>query len=329
VFTIAPSAVMPYMTGETDKVEKALFLRRFGVPFWALAYVFGRDEQYWYRLEGQIGRYDIVGTTVKDPDKLPEHLLADEKHTRFNGDKAYIATTVGEECVLGAAVALQADEPALTEAYGRFQTEAQRLNPEYQPKTVNTDGWQATKNAWRALFPLIVIIECFLHAFLNIRKRCTRKLQDLYPDIQQYVWDVYHAADPDQFWERVATLKNWAAENVTGAAKEAIDKLCAKADRFVLAFDYPEAHRTSNMVDRHMDPLDRWLFSARYFHGHWHSAERHVRAWAILHNFWPYCPRAKIGETYQSPAHRLNKQQYHDNWLHNLLISTSMAGVER
>ena len=175
VFTIAPSAVMPYMTGETDKVEKALFLRRFGVPFWALAYVFGRDEQYWYRLEGQIGRYDIVGTTVKDPDKLPEHLLADEKHTRFNGDKAYIATTVGEECVLGAAVALQADEPALTEAYGRFKTEAQRLNPEYQPKTVNTDGWQATKNAWRALFPLIVIIECFLHAFLNIRKRCTRQ----------------------------------------------------------------------------------------------------------------------------------------------------------
>ncbi|NBD34488.1 MAG: hypothetical protein GVY30_00650 [Chloroflexi bacterium] len=86
-FTIAPSAVLPYMTGETDEVEKALFLRRFGVPFWALAYVFGRDEQYWYRLEGQMGRYDIVGT-VKDAAQLPEHLLADEKHTRFNGDKA-------------------------------------------------------------------------------------------------------------------------------------------------------------------------------------------------------------------------------------------------
>ena len=36
VFTIAPSAVMPYMTGYTDEVEKPLFLRRFGVPFWAL-----------------------------------------------------------------------------------------------------------------------------------------------------------------------------------------------------------------------------------------------------------------------------------------------------
>ncbi|MFQ5409072.1 MAG: hypothetical protein ACE5FI_11720, partial [Anaerolineales bacterium] len=38
VFTIAPSGVLPYMTGYTDDVEKALFLRRFGVPFWGLTY---------------------------------------------------------------------------------------------------------------------------------------------------------------------------------------------------------------------------------------------------------------------------------------------------
>jgi len=36
------------------------------------------------------------------------------------GDKVYIATTVGEEYVLGTEVALQANEPALTEAYGRY-----------------------------------------------------------------------------------------------------------------------------------------------------------------------------------------------------------------
>jgi len=36
VFTIAPSAVMPYFVGLTDEIEKALFLRRFNVPFWAL-----------------------------------------------------------------------------------------------------------------------------------------------------------------------------------------------------------------------------------------------------------------------------------------------------
>jgi hypothetical protein len=35
-----------------------------------LAYVFGRDEQYWYRLENRLGRNSVVGTTVKNADKL-------------------------------------------------------------------------------------------------------------------------------------------------------------------------------------------------------------------------------------------------------------------
>jgi hypothetical protein len=51
VFTIAPSGVMPYFAGYTDEVEKAVFLRRFDVPFWVLAYMFGHDDQYWYRQE--------------------------------------------------------------------------------------------------------------------------------------------------------------------------------------------------------------------------------------------------------------------------------------
>ena len=96
MFTIRPSFVLPYVTGYTDDVEEALFLRRWGVPYWALSYVFGRDDQYWYRLEHRLGRNSLVGATVKDPARLPGDLLADEKHTRFNGQKAYVAATVGE-----------------------------------------------------------------------------------------------------------------------------------------------------------------------------------------------------------------------------------------
>ena len=68
VFTIASSEVLPYMTGYTDEVEKPLFLRRFSVPFWGLSYVFGRNDSYWYRLSTHLGRYEIVGTTVKAAD---------------------------------------------------------------------------------------------------------------------------------------------------------------------------------------------------------------------------------------------------------------------
>ena len=126
---------MPYMTGYTDDVENALFLRRFGVPYWALTHVFGHDDMYWQRLEERLGRNSIVGTTIKDPDKLLEDLLADEKHTRLNGEKAYIATTVGADCVLGASVVLQADEKSLKEAYGHFKTEDQNPSADYKPKT--------------------------------------------------------------------------------------------------------------------------------------------------------------------------------------------------
>ena len=114
---------------------------------------------------------------------------------------------------------------------------------------------------------------------------------------------------------------------LAGPALDAVQKLCAKADSFALAFDHPTAYRTSNMIDRHMIPLDRWLCSARHFHGHWTSAELQIRAWVLFHDFMPYCPRAKIREQAISPAHQLNGFVYQANWLHNLLISTSCAGL--
>lgn len=325
IYTIVPSFVMPYMTGDTDAVEKALFLRRFGVPFWALTYVFGRNDLYWQRLVAQFGHNHIVGTTLKDRQLLPDHLLADEKHTRLNGEKAYIATTVAEDCVLGVSIALAADEEHLTSAYGDFKQEVHDLNPDYQPQTVNTDGWAATQLAWRTLFPQITIILCFLHAFISIRSRCKR-LTDEFPEIKQRVWDIYRAEHIDSFRLLITDLEIWAHQHLVERPLASVLKLCGKADLFALAFDHPQAYRTSNMIDRHMEPMDRCLYSARYFHGHLMTAEYQIRAWALFHNFQPYCPRAKIREKYQSPFHKLNGFVYHDNWLHNLLIATSLGG---
>ena len=245
VFTIAPSSVLPYFAGLTDDVEKALFfpqeqrdnVRRFDVPFWALAYVFGRDDKYWYRQESQFGRYSIVQTVVKDPEKLPIHLLADEKITRLNGEKVVVATTVGEDCVLGASVALNADEENLTEAYRHFKEEAQTVKANYAPETVNTDGWSATQRAWLNLFPLVVLIECFLHAFIKIRERGKHLKVSLI--LSQQVWDVYRAADVSAFRLKATGLQLWAEQHTTGYVLEAVRKLCAKTERFALAYDHP------------------------------------------------------------------------------------------
>ena len=57
VYSIMPSGIMPYMTSYTDDVEKALFLLRFGVPYWALTYVFGKNDMFWFRLFCHFGGY--------------------------------------------------------------------------------------------------------------------------------------------------------------------------------------------------------------------------------------------------------------------------------
>ncbi len=324
-FTLAPSAVLPYQVGYTDAVEKPLFLRRFGVPYWALTYVFGRDEAYWYRLEMHLGLHNLVQTTVKNPKRLPKHLLADEKITWLNGEEVEVAVTVGDECVLGAALALRPDTEHLTAAYGVFQHEARQVDPDYCPETINTDGWHATRAAWASLFPMTVLIQCFLHAFIKIRDCC--RLAALRQEVATQFWQVYRAPDAATFRQRLDDFLGWAKDHTTGILQQTIFKMHNKVERFVLAYDHPLAHRTSTMLDRQVDALSRCLDSARFFHGHAASAGRMVRAWALLHNFRPYCPRAKIGMQFHSPFHHLNGFVYHDNWLHNLLIASSLAQV--
>ena len=129
-YSIRPSFLMPYLTARTGDVESPLFLRKFGVPFWALADVFGHDPMYWYRLEIGLGRNSIVGTTVRRT-AIPEHLLADEHHRRRDGQKHYIATTVAGGCVLGAALSAGASSDDLQEAYSVFQEEARDVQGDY------------------------------------------------------------------------------------------------------------------------------------------------------------------------------------------------------
>ena len=327
-YTIAPCDILPYLVGTFSEVEKALFLKQFGVPDWALTYVFGRDDSYWYRLTESFGRLNLVGTTVKSADNLPADLLADEKHAKAHGEKWYIATTVGQDCVLGAAVSPTADATGLTTAYNVFKEEARQLDPEYSPDTVNTDGWSATIKAWQTLFSTVTTILCFLHAFLKIRSRCKR-LGDKYTEIKQQVWDIYRTENRTDFKQGIVALQQWAMDNrdkLTDTAIEAIDKLYRRADEYAVAFAHPTAYRTSNMLDRHMGLMARWLAGGRYFHGHLQAAELRTRAWALLHNYRPYCPRSKISQQYQSPAHKLNDFVYRDNWLENLLVASSCQG---
>jgi hypothetical protein len=323
VYLVRPSAVLPYLAAKTEEVEKALYLRQWGVPFAALAYVFGRDAMFYYRAWLHLGRPYIVGTTVKQAADLPAHLLADEKHTWLNGQRHYVATTVGGGCLLGAAVVAEASTEALQVGYGEFLMEAHALAPTYQPATVCTDGWQATREAWQLLVPTVTLILCFLHAVLKIEARCRGALRQ---QLRRLAWHVYQARNKVAFGQRVRRLREWASVHLSGTVQETVLKLCALKEQFQVAYDFPAAARTTNGLDRLMDYQDRVLYQMRYLHGTRESARLAARAMALHWNFHPYSLRAQRKGTTRSPFESLNGFQYHDNWLHNLFTAASMGG---
>jgi hypothetical protein len=329
-YSVRPSFLMPYLSGRTEDVQAPLVLRKFAVPFWALAEVFGRDPMYWHRLECALGRFSLVGTTVQAAEHLPRHLVADEKHTTRGGEKVYLAATAGSGCCLGLAVAETAGNDHLEAAYGVFRDEARRLDPEYRPETVNTDGGPATQAAWQALFKGVTIILCFLHAFLKIRDRA-QHLKETFHALSEQVWGAYHAPNARSFSQRLRRLREWAEAHVDKeVVREKVLSLCDKREAFLKAYAHPGCRRTSDLVDRLLRRLDYHLYCGQHLHGSTGTAGRGLRGWALIHNFAPSCPwTVRTSPELRSPAERLNGKRYHTEWLQNLLVSASLGGYRR
>jgi hypothetical protein len=325
VFTLRPSFVLPYLVARTADVEKALFLRQWGVPFGALAYVFGRDAMFWYRAWLSFGRPHLVGTTVKGRDKMPQDVVADEKITWLAGAEVVVPTTVGGGWVLGISVAEAADSDSLQAAYGEFAAEAQEVFAEYQVRSVCTDGFQATRAAWRRLFPLSTLVLCHLPSILKITERCRGALRR---QVLDRAWHVYQATTKGQFAQRVRRLSEWASATLDGTVAEMVSKVCWHRRDFTPAYDCPQAARTTNAADRLLNHLDRVLYAMCYCHGQKASARLAVRAWAMQWNFHPYSVRLRHDQPARSsPFADLNGFHYHPNWLHNFLIASSMGGL--
>ena len=327
-FSVRPGFALPYLVGSADEARDPLFLRGFGVPFWALARVFGGSPMHWYRLEVSLGRNSVVGTTVRRAE-MPEHLLADEHHQPRDGAKNYVATTVAEGCCLGAALAQTAGADDLQAAYRAFASEARDVRPDYQPRTVSVDGWASTHQAWQVLFPLVALLRCFLHGWLNIRSR--GKLSESFADLSRRVWESYRAPSRRAFAQRLRRLREWArGQGMSTWLLEQVEKLCGRSKEYAVAYSHPGGHRTSNMLDRVMRSMNRYFDDGQHLHGGAEACDRHCRAWALLYNFRPWSPAtARANDGWCSPAERLNGHRYDDEWLQSLLISASLGGFRR
>jgi hypothetical protein len=87
-----------------------------------------------------------------------------------------------------------AGEMTLTMDYPVFKDEATFLNPAYAPETANIDGLQATPKAWIRLFQSVIIICCFLYAFIKFRGRSKKILSHL-SQCDTRIWGCYPRGD--------------------------------------------------------------------------------------------------------------------------------------
>ncbi len=321
--------MMPYLVGKTSDFEKPLYLRRYGVPFDALSYVFGKNDMYWYRAYLSLGRFSVVGTTVKEKGQMPAHLVADEKHSRWRGQTVYLPTVAANECILGIDIVESADTVSLTKGYGTFAEEVANLDPNYVPVSVNTDGWEATQKAWRKLFPNISLILCFLHLVLGITDHMRRE-KSLLKTIKSKLWWVYQGLNKRQFAQRFRRFYEWSlSQTLPDKVRSKIEKAKANILQYQQAYSDKNSYRTSNQIDRLMNYQDRVLYQIQYFHRSLDSARLFLRAMALIWNFHPVSQRASANYPYHarfSPFEKINPFYYSDNWLENLLIAGSMNG---
>ena len=192
---------------------------------------------------------------------MPPHLSADEKHTRFKGEKAYLAVTAAQGCLLGSELCEGAGVEQLKAGYGVFQQEVAHHLPDYQPETVTLDGWEATRQAWQSCFPGIVWILCFLHEVIKVRDLC-RSAPGKWQVLREKLWHIYHGNNKREFSQRLRRFLEWAKDqDLRASIQGRIQRLKGKSHRFQRAYDHEGAYRTSNAVDRPMNYLDRTLFS--------------------------------------------------------------------
>jgi hypothetical protein len=129
IYAIQPSFIMPEWSGKVEDYREGIMLYLRGRSLDNITACFCDNQQKWLDRVNHLGRFSIVGTTVKNSDLLSQSLTADGKITFLNGKEIYACMTVGDNCIVGADLSLTEDERGLKESYDIFKQEALNISP--------------------------------------------------------------------------------------------------------------------------------------------------------------------------------------------------------
>jgi len=249
----------------------------------------------------------------------PQYILADEKHTRQNGERTYVPMIYEFQVALIWWIDYldSVSEEALRASFERFKGLDDRL-AHILGATVN--GWEPTQNALLTVFQGVTLAECHLHAMIKLgthlatykreRKAAGQPVLEVEEQcIRAAFVRVLEAPTPEAYEEALEALPEAFHAEPLASRKHSLQ---TKQRLFQAWTTDEKLARTSTALDQCMKFLNRKQDNMQTFRTD-RSASRTLNAWALTRNCWRFLAGAKRAG--QSPLELAGACFHHIPWM--------------
>jgi hypothetical protein len=307
VFTILPSFLGRYQRWDIDAMAKLLQINLVMAGSYRYTYViqsFGCDHHLPFNPVRILHLVHWLGSLIPLPRLLlrlgltpPETVIEDEKFVTENGVETYVAFLAQQEVIWWIAYLDSTDELHLTETLEAFLAEVRRFFPAYNIPSATYDGWSASRAAFFAVNPHIILQECHLHARMRMSKALPMIIQEDGTVTQEQLAQIKEEHDSilDADSRRSYSQRLRRFRENFGHFTE-VAKRCRSLKNKILMFlaflIFPLVAKFTTVLDQIIKFFDRKFFIMQTFRVS-ESAKKTVRAFAIVRNFWRYMPGAR------------------------------------
>ena len=308
VFTILPSAILPYQHYEVPLAQKLLeynLIMSLGYRFQSILLEDlspgGRRmaPMVAWRLMKWLGNAIPVATILMKVGLIPpSSILEDEKFVSEAGHRSYIAAIFRSDLIWWIEYIQSTDEATMTNAFLGYKQTVQLLLPEYTVDSATVDGHTPTQAGLTTTFPGLGLQECRLHAQRSLNADIVtygRANPEVKPERLQRIGDdtwnaLATSTSLQQFSQRIRRLR----EQVVDAPllESRMKKIFKKRNRLMQHLKTPDVETTSTSLDQAFKWLNRKYVQMQSFMSD-AGASAFANAWAIARNFWRFMPGAK------------------------------------
>lgn len=344
VFTILPSFLARYQRWDVDALSKILqtnLVMNSSYRHTLKVLEYAQGETIPWNPEGMLHVVHWLGSLQTLPCILtrlglapPPAIIEDEKFVRENKQETYVAFISHKEVIWWVDYLPSTDEIHLQESFQIYCEEVRKFHPDYKIEGVTYDGWKSAKVAFQAINSNVALQECHLHA----KNRMTRALpliKNEDPDItEEQLQKIKEQHDRILDAESRATYSQRLRRfrEAFGHYREVARRCSSLKNKMLmflayLLFPFLDLSKFSTLLDQIIRYFDRKFLIMQTFRNS-ESANKTVRAFGIVHNFWRYMQGARREGL--SPIEIAGADLHGIPWLEfvNLTSTSSMSPLQ-